>query len=430
MTGTTRRRRWSLAKKSPIVGVALAAALLLAACSSSSSGGSGGDSSSAGGGATTSGSSGGKATGSTVKVGFIAPLSGSLAFIGDGYLPVFQASINAINAQGGVDGHPLQVVSNDDTGTSTGAITALRTLSSKGISVVWGSPVSGNLQAEIPLAKQLNMVLIGPGYTTSMVKPPQKNVYGGEILGVDEADTQLKFAQDTLATKTVGTIGLLVNNTPASVEWANAVNKVQSKYGAKNVDTEYLTTAAEATTEQVRKVANEHPNAVLMQLPDGNLSNVVTELRQDGYSGIIVNYHGGGGTSIMQSLNDPKLYVARTVAEPTDKAQAGTALATFEKYIASTSGASKGIGSFGAAPEAYTGGLIIQAGLTACGIPCKGSTLADKMNTMTIDTKGVSFGPISYTTQSHQGVYDEAFYHYVGGTMTRSGGIYRGGGTA
>lgn len=404
-------------RRAAAASVAVAVAALVAACGSS-------------GAQTGASGAGGSGDKSTISVGFIAPLSGSTAFIGDGYLPVFQAGINAINAQGGVDGHHLQVISEDDTATPTGAITALRTLSSDNVQLIWGSPVSADLQAEIPLAKQLGMVLIGPGITTSMVEPADPNVYGGEILGKDEANTQLAFAQYLDGGHgPVGKVSLIVNNTPASVEWANAVKNVAAQYGAQIVNSELLTTAAESTDLQIRQALAAKPAVVLLQLPDGNMPNVVKELRQDKYSGNIINYHGGGGVQVVQSLNDPKLYVARTIAATTDPAEPGTGLATFEKYISASKAAVNGIGSFGAAPEAYVGTQIIAAGLKACGIPCNSQTLTQKMNTMTVDTGGVNFGPIKYTAANHQGVYDERFYHLVGSKLVVKGGTYTGSGS-
>ena len=411
----SRANRRSLAAGS----VAAGAALVLAACSSSGSQAAGGSA---------SGSSGGGA--STISVGFISPLSGALAFIGDGYLPVFQAGLDAINASGGIDGHHLQVISEDDGGTPTGAITALRTLSSDHVQLVWGSPISGNLQAEIPLAKQLGMVLIGQGITTSMVQPGNPNVYGGEILGTDEANTQLAFAQYLNGgSGAVGKVSLIVNDTPASVQWADTVKTVAKQYGAQVASTELLTTAAESTDQQVRQALAVKPAAVLLQLPDSNLPAVAKELRQDGYSGNVINYHGGGGTQVMQSLNDPKLYVARTAAAITDAAATGSGLASYEKYVSASKAAVNGMNTFGAVPEAYTGTLIMAAGLKACGIPCTTTTLTQKMNTMTINTGGVTFGPITYTTASHQGIYDERFYHFDGGKLVPVGGTYTGTGT-
>jgi hypothetical protein len=193
--------------------------------------------------------------------------------------------------------------------------------------------------------------------------------------------------------------------------------------------TELLTTAAESTDQQVRQALAVKPAAVLLQLPDSNLPAVVKELRQDGYSGNIINYHGGGGTQVMQSLNDPKLYVARTAAAITDAAPAGSGLASYEKSVSASTAAVNGMNTFGAVPEAYTGTLIMAAGLKACGIPCTTSTLTQKLNTMTISTGGVTFGPIKYTAASHQGIFDERFYHFVGGKLVTVGGTYTGSGT-
>jgi branched-chain amino acid transport system substrate-binding protein len=97
----------------------LSAALIIAACSSSSS--------SSGGGAT-GGASTGTATGSAIKIGVICTCSGPLASEGTGAPKVYQAWADTVNAAGGINGHPVQIILKDDAGNPATSLTDVKGL--------------------------------------------------------------------------------------------------------------------------------------------------------------------------------------------------------------------------------------------------------------------------------------------------------------
>jgi len=51
------------------------------------------------------------------RIGAVFPLSGSLAWLGEYYQKAAQLQVDLINAQGGVDGRPLELVIYDDQST-------------------------------------------------------------------------------------------------------------------------------------------------------------------------------------------------------------------------------------------------------------------------------------------------------------------------
>ena len=102
--------------------VMTAVTLVLAACSSSGSSGSSGGSGSA-----TASASGTTLTGSPIKLGVIASLTGFTSFLANG-AKAFEARLALQNSMGGIDGHPLQAYVGDDTSTPAGALTAVRSL--------------------------------------------------------------------------------------------------------------------------------------------------------------------------------------------------------------------------------------------------------------------------------------------------------------
>jgi branched-chain amino acid transport system substrate-binding protein len=108
----------------------LAAALGVAACSSSSS-------SSGSSGATTSGTSAAAAPkGALIKIGVIGSLTGPQASSSDQGATVAPAWAAWINANGGIDGHPVQVIVMDDKGDPATAQAAGQQFASDGVAAI------------------------------------------------------------------------------------------------------------------------------------------------------------------------------------------------------------------------------------------------------------------------------------------------------
>ena len=122
MFSTLKRRR----RGASIAILAAAAASLLGACGDDSDGGSAS--------ATTAGSTDESTATSAAtdpasdepfRVLFIGPLSGPLSVVGTSEVAGFEAAIDAVNADGGILGHPVELTALDDAGDGTTAISLL-----------------------------------------------------------------------------------------------------------------------------------------------------------------------------------------------------------------------------------------------------------------------------------------------------------------
>lgn len=103
------RRRWTLA-----VALLAAGALLAAACSSSSKSTSTPTSAAGGTSVTTGGGTAATPTGSPIKIGLIGSFTGALASSIGVAQPAYLAWAKSVNASGGINGHPVQVIVKDD----------------------------------------------------------------------------------------------------------------------------------------------------------------------------------------------------------------------------------------------------------------------------------------------------------------------------
>jgi branched-chain amino acid transport system substrate-binding protein len=173
MSGKARARsarRWPHGRPL-VIGAAAVAAFALAACGSSS--GSSGS----------SGSGGSDAPSGPITIGIIAPLSGADAGLGAPDAQGAAIAVQLVNASGGVLGQKIRVKEADDQATGSGAVTALRTLSSDDVHLMVAGNTTPECSAMIPLLASLKVVQLPAGcasddLTGSGVNPWYFRSYG------------------------------------------------------------------------------------------------------------------------------------------------------------------------------------------------------------------------------------------------------------
>jgi ABC-type branched-subunit amino acid transport system substrate-binding protein len=310
--------------------VALTAVVLLAAACSSSKSSTGSSSSSTAAQASRAGGGGG-ATGSPILVGSEIPLVSSVYNQPDAKTGL-QAAVDAVNASGGVKGHPLKLEVCDTTYTVNGELSCARTLVADKVSAVIDPYILADQSgAEYTLFAQAGIAVFGSqGLSPAELNNPDVYPLGSGIPGwaYGTADQMLKAG----ATK----ITILITNDPVS-EFIATLIEAAVKSGGKsattvvgdaNSDPTFATAAAKATAGGV--------NGVILQPAPAALPKIITALKQSDYSGKI----GVLSVSFPQAVIDALGAAANGVlvdsqaAFTTDTANTGVAkfIADMKKY--------------------------------------------------------------------------------------------------
>jgi branched-chain amino acid transport system substrate-binding protein len=112
----------------------------------------------------------GKPSGAPIKVGFIAPLSGPVAAYGAALKYAPAMVIKDINDAGGINGSPVELVTVDSPNNPNQTVTSLRRLVNEDhVVAVLGPYYTGEMQAAVPLAKELRVPILG--YTPAATHP-------------------------------------------------------------------------------------------------------------------------------------------------------------------------------------------------------------------------------------------------------------------
>lgn len=97
-----------------------------------------------------------------IRIGFSEQLTGSKSDLGIQSRNGAQLAVANINASGGINGRPLELIIRDDHGTNMGAIAADRDLLKLGVVAIIGHSTSEQTNAVLPVINDAHIVLISP----------------------------------------------------------------------------------------------------------------------------------------------------------------------------------------------------------------------------------------------------------------------------
>jgi ABC-type branched-subunit amino acid transport system substrate-binding protein len=362
-----------------------------------------------------SGSSGSSSSKDPYVIGFVGPLSGPVAPSGVALLAGLNAAVDGINKSGGIEGRELKVSAKDDANDPAQAISAVRALKSEGAVVMYGPQISGLLGAVADIVTQSKLTTISSAATTATLVPAAPWIFSADIPPQAQGAPALDFAKSVLGKDSLSA-GLISIDTPAGAEWFANVDTIASSEGAQIVAEEKLPVGATDVTVAAQKVINGHPDAILTQVTEQILVGLVPKLRSLGFDGPIISYHAAGSNAVLQQLNDPGVYAARSAAPLSDSTDTGAAFVQYQKDAEAAKFEDQA-NSNGLAVNGYVTGQIIVATLKACGSGCDAEKFHDAMADLDLELPGLTFGPVKYSDDDHQGLDTVRYYHWDGSAV-------------
>ncbi len=97
-----------------------------------------------------------------IKVGFIGGLTGRSADIGEASRNAVQLAVQEVNAAGGIDGRPVELLVRDDANDPDVAGEAVRDLHAAGVDAIIGPNISAIAGGMVPVLNELQVVTVSP----------------------------------------------------------------------------------------------------------------------------------------------------------------------------------------------------------------------------------------------------------------------------
>jgi branched-chain amino acid transport system substrate-binding protein len=405
-------RRHQMTSRYRFVGasaVILLAGALVAGCSSG--GGSGTTTSSAAGSGSATSSASCASSAGSLTIGATNDLSGPLSGLGGlGQAAGLQAAVDAANKAGGVACKQLKLVSLDDANVTSRAIGNITQLTTQnGAVAVTGFTASAAcLAAQKPLETANTAQICSSGDTSVFGSPPAKNTFLSQVLSADLAKPSIQ-AISGLITATSPKIAIVGFSTPSSLPMLAATKTAAEAKGWTVVAN--LTVPATTTTmdTQVSAVLAAHPDAIVLNMSDAQVIQLIRGVRAGGMNVPIIATQGATSATL-NTLKDSNYYLESGYA------LAGAAYDSFASSM-KAAGLDPAIagGIYG-----YVEGLTLIGALKACG-GCSGQAVIDSLNKLKLPTNGVTASPIEFSADDHVGLSAISVYKYGANGIAATG---------
>ena len=242
-----------------------------------------------------------------VKIGAIAPTTGSLATYGESVTNGIKLAVEEINANGGVlGGRLLEVTYMDDKADSTESANAFNKLVSDGNKAIIGSVTSGVTAGLAALADAEGMLLLTPTATADTITDGYSSVFRACYRDSFQGEVAAKVAAKLGVTKVAV---LYASGDTYSAGLYEAFKASATEMGLEIVDTESSSTTADTdyTTQLTNIVAS---GAELIFAPyyyDSIGPYIVPQARAAGFEGYFIGADGWDGTQNTM-VEDKSLY--------------------------------------------------------------------------------------------------------------------------
>ena len=238
---------------------------------------------------------GGSASGDTIKIGLIGPITGNNASFGNAMVEGARMTVAEINAAGGILGRQLELIEADDRGDPTECMNAFNNMVAEGVQYIIGSATSGATAAITGMANEEGVILISPSATADDITTEDDYVFRSCFKDSLQGDIAAAWVQQQGITK-VGTIMCSADNYSSGL-----VKSFTAACEARGIDVVAAeSTAAMAATDftnQFTAMVNAGAELVYaIYYYDAVGAFLVPQARAAGFDGIIMGADGFDGT--------------------------------------------------------------------------------------------------------------------------------------
>ena len=224
-----------------------------------------------------------------VRIGTFLSVTGPASFLGDPELKTLEMYVDKINAEGGVLGRKLQLVSYDDSGDAEKARTfAKRLIEQDKVDVIVGGSTTGTTMAAVPLAEAAGTPFISLAGAVVIVEPVKKWVFKTPHTDRMACEKIFADAQSRKLTK----VALISGSGGFDKSMRAECVKVASKYGVDLVADETYGANDTDMTAQLTKIKGSGAQAVLNAGFGQGPAIVTRNYRQVGLAVPLYQSHG------------------------------------------------------------------------------------------------------------------------------------------
>jgi branched-chain amino acid transport system substrate-binding protein len=236
---------------------------------------------------------------SPIPIGIGVAQTSNVALFGEEQVNGARIAEKLLNAQGGVNGTPIKLVFQDTGGDEAGAVNAFQNLINRDKVVgIVGPTLSQQAFSADPIANRAKIPVLGPSNTAKGI--PQIGEYIGRVSAPIAIVAPNAIKQALKMNPAIKKVAVLyAQNDAYSTSESGTFQETAKALGLTIVTTQKFQTTDSDFTTQVTAVLAAKVDLVIISGLAADSGNLVKQLRQLGYKGVIV---GGNG------LNTPNIF--------------------------------------------------------------------------------------------------------------------------
>ena len=278
----------------------------------------------------------GSDSGDSIKVGVLAPLTGSVAEYGVAVANGVKMYVEELNAAGGINGKQVELIEYDEEGDSAKAVTGYNSLVDQGVTAIIGDVTTAPTIAVVVESQADQIPMITASATVAEDGTVYENMFRSCFIDPFQGSKMASFASEKLGAKTAAV--LYNTGSDYSIGCAEAFQEQAAAVGMEVVAVESYADGATEFQSQLTNIASKSPDVLF--IPD-YYSVIALVAQQANAAGVTATMLGSDGwDSVLDVVTDASLlegsyYCSGYSIQDTSEAVQTFVSAYQEKYDAS-----------------------------------------------------------------------------------------------
>jgi branched-chain amino acid transport system substrate-binding protein len=337
------------------------------------------------------------------RIGLSAAITGPAAGT---YAPTFdayKAYFKRVNDAGGINGHPVEIIYEDDRGEPSRAAASAKKFA-EGVSAIVVASTSATYKPFMTEAEAGKIPLIfGGGVCPKEAFPPAHPlIFCSTSFGAQwDSRFAIPFIKRQAAGKKVK-VGFVAQNIPISQGEMEFAEKLARETGLETIPVVVVPGGSADLTPFASKLKEAGADWVLSWAPWPVEIGVFEALSRIGWSGSYLLYAHQQAQADLTRLKSPALLAFGGNALFTEN------LPVHQQIRDAVKGQTTHPADYMA--EGWVSAMVLEQALARCGWPCVKDKLAQALTSVSVDTKGLRGGRIEWTADNH---YRNSTYYKV-----------------
>ncbi len=225
-------------------------------------------------------------SGETYKIGMYQVMSGANAIYGEEALNALNMAVEKMNAEGGLNGVPVEVVVYDDQGSPEEAVKAVtKLIDVDQVDACISSCISSCILATAGALNDAEIITFGTGLSPTYMEQGWEYVFRACV----NSDYTAPQTVDLAKKLDIQTVAIFRGQDESAIATADTFSEECEAQGIQVVTEEAYNDGDSDFSGQITKIMNSGADAVFMSTVGATYGMFIKQLRQYGFEGIILN---------------------------------------------------------------------------------------------------------------------------------------------